>query len=315
MFQKSGATTRRQDTKQDSFPSEHDYPVDMPVDLAVTTENSLFILSAIRKPALRHIITEDFDRARLHKVDATGRILWKINLGFPESWDTPIGLVPANDEGVYVVCSSYQRMLDRNPRRGLIFRISKSGQRMWFRHVGGNDNAIRSVAMSADGGILVSGWAWYKDNGISGAWITHYSSNGSKLWDYVHDKNTDDHFVSFGHLVVLSDKRIVALYHTNDLGNGALYWGRSSIVTLDLNGKFVSKIPVGQQAHAAEGNISNIPQQILKTGDGGLIITLAERVWGAAEISDYQVISRGRRTKRSTGFSKCFTSLRILKTG
>ncbi len=277
------------------FPLKNQSKIEASVDLTVTNDGSIFVLSKVWNSSNLLGLAVGSDNSQLRKVDASGKILWTIEVGFPLSQDTPIGMVQADDDGVYVLCSSTQS--DQTGWRGLLFRISKEGHVVWFRRIGGDDNRIRSIAVSTDGGVLVSGWAWFEDKDVSGAWIAHYSSDGSKKWDYVQKEIADDLFVSFGHLVTLQDGTIMALYHTNELGNGGLYWGRTSIIALNQNGEFISQTPIG--LNDATGKIHNIPRQVLKTVDGGIIIALSERVYTDVELSKYQEYTRLIKTDKS----------------
>lgn len=274
------------------FPSELEGENDAPVDLAVDSEGSILVLSKTWKPGLIDLLQES-KNARLHKIDANGEILWEVELGFPESEDTPVGIVSDGEGGAFVLCKSRIRVDDVSQIRGLLFRIDNNGKEIWFRHVGGDDNRIRFIKKHYDNGVLVSGWAWFEDDNVSGGWIAAYSKDGYRLWDrdYVHKKNEDDAFVSFGDLVTLSSGITYGLYHNNGLGNGGLYWGQTYVVTIDKDGNHLSTLPVGP-GHIESKNALNIPKQILLTNDNGILISLSERDYSTDNSSEYSDYTR-----------------------
>ncbi|HBT38941.1 MAG: hypothetical protein H5T93_02000 [Pseudothermotoga sp.] len=103
------------------------------------------------------------------KVDENGKIVWEGSLG-SDGWDSAIAVDKATD-GYYVV--GLTRPAEINSVNGFadmwVLKVSKSGEPVWQKRIGGNDwDQASDVLTTADGGCLVLGTSWSEEMSFFG---------------------------------------------------------------------------------------------------------------------------------------------------
>ncbi len=131
------------------------------------------------------------------RLDASGKKLWEQTFGGSD-YDALTSLQQTSDGGFLLggVSASGAGGLKTSPGFGgydfWIIRVDASGNKLWDRSFGGQDNDwLYSVQQTADGGFILGGWSLSAPSGnklspnYGGAdyWIVRLDQSGNKLWE------------------------------------------------------------------------------------------------------------------------------------
>jgi hypothetical protein len=170
------------------------------------------------------------------KLKSNGDTLWTRMVGGAKQ-DIPFGITGTADGGIVVV-----GQLNWNTSEGdaMVVKYNSNGDLAWQKVFGGieQDNAT-SVAVTANGSILVAGWTMTNNSGDIGTnhgngdmWVLKLTSNGDKIWSKLYGGSgydianaialtADDGFIIAGNSSSL-DQDIVGKNHaqTQTKGDG-----------------------------------------------------------------------------------------------
>jgi len=186
----------------------------------VQAEDGGFVLSGFTE-------SEDFDIKQSRgsydfwvvKIDAQGTMLWERSFG-GSGIEIAYDMVKTNDNGYVVVGNTFSSDKDVAKNHGesdvWMVKIDDSGNLVWERNFGGPAfDAAQSVALSADGGFIISGNSKSMtmdvsaNTGENDIWLVKTNSQGNMVWqntfggsglDYAYDalENEDQSIILVG---------------------------------------------------------------------------------------------------------------------
>ena len=222
------------------------------------------------------------------KLTTAGAIEWETNLG-GSSWESASGFAQTADGGYIVAGGSYSSDGDVGGNQGSrdfwIVKLNRTGALEWETNLGGSGNDYgRSIAPTADGGYIVTGYTYSSASGdVSGVnngsrdyWIVKLTSTGTLNWETNLGGSGSDYPVSVtqandgGYVVAgnsfSSNGDVGGNHGSND------FW----IVKLTSGGVLDWETNLG-------GTGSDSPTSISETTDGGFIVA------GVSESADIDV--------------------------
>ncbi len=213
------------------------------------------------------------------KLDNNGNMLWEraFYMGSGEA------LTATKDGGVVVTGFSHSdegifEGLNRGESDVYLLKLSATGDVEWVQSFGGSSGEVgRSVVQTADGGFLLSGWAYSTDGTFEGlkdhsnidAFLIRTNSEGEVQWaKFLHDRNEQHSLRTESPDVVETvDGRFIYTY-TDCKGGPTLGSSicRYHLVELDRDGEVLwRKTFSGSESDGIDG--------ITATNDGGVIMT------------------------------------------
>lgn len=137
--------------------------------------------------------TQSYD-AWLLKLNGNGSIAWQRKLGGGE-FDSITSLAPIADGGIIAV--GWTRSFGPGTSAAWITKLNKDGNIVWQQTLGGSGSeGFYSVATTADGEIVASGWTFTFGAGDRDAWIVKFNNDGSIVWQQALGDNGTDCLVS-----------------------------------------------------------------------------------------------------------------------
>ncbi|MBO9203369.1 MULTISPECIES: BACON domain-containing protein [Niastella] len=130
------------------------------------------------------------------KLKSNGDTLWTRLVGGVNQ-DIANGITTTADGGIIVVGQTYS---NTNEKDAMVVKFNSNGDIVWQKVVGGvgADNAT-SVAVTANGSILVAGWTLANNTGDIGnnhgsvdMWVLKLSGNGDKIWSKLYGGKDGD---------------------------------------------------------------------------------------------------------------------------
>ena len=151
--------------------------------VAVDADGNLFI--AGRKNGLYGLVGSD---AFIAKYSSDGNLLWFKQYG-TSTTDLPESITVDASGDLFVVGSMYEAT-DYELRKAdaFITKYSSDGALIWIEQFGtANDDNAKSIAVDADGNLIVAGYTYGEfdgesTNGWYDAFIAKYSSDGALIW-------------------------------------------------------------------------------------------------------------------------------------
>jgi uncharacterized delta-60 repeat protein len=130
------------------------------------------------------------DDALVVRFDRSGNTLWGRVFGGRDT-EQLYGIVALDDGGVAV--AGYTRSYGDGQSDAWVVRLDADGKQLWQRTFGGPENdKARSIAATADGGLIVAGSTRSRGAGEGDAWILRLDPDGTLAWQTVHGAAGDD---------------------------------------------------------------------------------------------------------------------------
>lgn len=212
------------------------------------------------------------------KLDNNGNIQWQKALG-GSSTDIAYSVSPTADGGYIVAGETWSNNGDVTDKHGngdcWVVKLDNSGNIQWQKAMGGGNNeVVRSVSSTDDGGYIVAGQTGSNNGDVMGNngggdyWIVKLDNDGNIQWQKTLGGSGND--IAYSLILTTEGGYIVAgetrsnngdvVGNSNYLGQGD-YW----IVKLDNNGNI-------QWQKAFGGSSRDIATNISSTSDGGYIV-------------------------------------------
>lgn len=156
----------------------------------------------------------------LIKLKSSGETEWRRSYGGNNHRSEGYSIKETADGGFVIAGSILQTGIGNGRAKDVyVIRLKPDGDTLWTRTYGGSlDEEGRSVAISADGGYIISGYTKSFGSGLEDIYVLKLKANGDPLWIKTFgDKGTDEGYS----LVETSDGGIV-LAGKWDSGNGFL---------------------------------------------------------------------------------------------
>ena len=147
------------------------------------------------------------------------------------------------------------------------------GEKVWSKTFGGsNDETIKSVITTKDGGFLVIGYTKSSDgdvidasDNIEDAWLSKYNSEGDLLWSKTYGGSLDDY--SYSAVELENGDFVVAGYTKSVDGDVSSNLGMHDffVFKIDFNGNLIWSKTYGYTSH-------DHAHKIIKTTDNGFFV-------------------------------------------
>lgn len=209
------------------------------------------------------------------KLDATGAREWQKTYG-GSSDEEPTAIAVATDGGYIVAGYTRSTNGDITNNHGdydcWVVKLDASGALQWQKTLGGSgSDGAKGVALTPDGGYIVSGWTISTDgdvtnnHGASDFWVLKLDANGTLQWQKTLGGSGSEGAIGValatdGGYLVGGSTSSQDFDVTNNHGSGD-YW----VVKLDASGDLLWQRTLG-------GSSSEVASSISATTDGGCII-------------------------------------------
>lgn len=212
------------------------------------------------------------------KLDLDGNVLWK------RTFESGSGeaLTATTDGGVVVTGYSASNLgvfegLNRGKTDAYLLKLSSTGEVVWVHTYGGSlGEEGRSVIQTAEGGFLITGWAYSNDGTFEGlkdhtnmtGFLIHTDSEGQVEWSKFLTNDDSNHVLLSETVDVTetTDERILLVYSDCTAGEtvGSLIC-RYNLEEVDQNGETLWK-------KTFSGSGSDSIHGITATDDGGVLL-------------------------------------------
>jgi len=202
----------------------------------------------------------------LFKVHSDGYLSWQKNIEQNE-FETNTSSIIQLENGDYAILSKLSKSTGLFTDQFLLLRVSESGDIVWSEII--EDIQITGTKqlffLPADNSIIALTEHLNAENFINYDLKIHkFSEDGNKIWtkSIVTDQ---DMFIESSLLTVIEGEEIFLSYSAND---DAEYSPDITLINLDTDGNIIWK-------EVIEGGGTDIPEEIIRSEDGNLIILLS----------------------------------------
>lgn len=212
-------------------------------DVAVTPDGG-YIITGIS--GIYHGVSNDI---YIVKISTAGYLVWERSYGGP-GFDCGYSVV-ALSSGGYLVAGSVQDSAQHY--RACLLRLNESGDSLWSRTygTGGLSTVARSLAITPDGGCLMTGW--HEPNLVL---LLKIDSLGYSMWSRTYDVG----YVGISVLPTTDGGCILT-------GMSDLIWGGSFVLKADSLGQTLWSRELGESGEDGSG------RTVLQVADGNYVIT------------------------------------------
>jgi len=117
----------------------------------------------------------------LIKTDASGNMIWEKIVG-GKGYDWGYSVLQTGDGGFII--AGRTSSFGKGDHAAYLIKTDASGNRIWEKNLGGDgDDSGYSVALSGDGGYIVTGITSSFGNGRSAAYAVKTDASGNKIWE------------------------------------------------------------------------------------------------------------------------------------
>ena len=215
------------------------------------------------------------------RVDALGNKLWEATYG-GTLYEQLKGLQVAPDGGFIACGISYSDAsgVKSSPHYGngdgWVVRLDSNGHKLWDRSFGGtNEDSIRTIVGTSDGGFLLGGYSASPPGGNKSStnyggrdfWVLRLDADGNKLWEQTYGGSGNDELLD---MEVLSDGTILLGGGSTSPANGSKTspnYGNTDfwLVAINTNGQQLWDMSFG-------GNSGDRLLACRQTSDGGFLL-------------------------------------------
>jgi arginine repressor len=170
------------------------------------------------------------------KLDSSGNVVWTKTIG-GSSDDKAWSIIQSSDGGYVVVGST--RSFGAGDVDIFIVKLDGSGNVVWAKTIGGsNEDVVRSIIRSSDGGYVVAGYTKSFGAGGSDIYVVKLDSAGNVVWTKAIGGSDKD---EAGSIIQSSDGGYIVAGHTRSFGLG----GDIFVMKLDSSGNVVWAKTIG----------------------------------------------------------------------
>lgn len=209
------------------------------------------------------------------KLDSIGTLEWSKVYHSPGSFDRMHGVVQTTDNNYYL--SGYIEggfgFVDH-----VIMKVDRAGDIIWAKHFGGVEaDELREVTITADGGVLVSGYNASHGAGAKDVQAIKFFSNGNVDWARTYGKVWEDFLATS---ILISDGNYLLVGATDVSGSYSI---RPLLIKIDTNGIIIwSKV--------YSGFSEDWTRFAIETNGGGFLIAGDTRSYGLGGSQDIYII-------------------------
>jgi hypothetical protein len=175
------------------------------------------------------------------------------------AWEQGYGIAFDTDSNIVLVGETYSTPL--GDAQGYILKINSSGDSLWQRSIGGNnDDVLKAVMIDTQNRIFAVGGN-QNQNKKYNPWLCRFDSQGNNLWNFTLADTSNGQFnnLAFNH-----DHRIMAVGYQNDTTD---QYSNFALTIIDTNGQLIlNNQSIKHHQHSVLQSVSAVNGKMFTAG-------------------------------------------------